>query len=199
MECNLCVRWWRADSLSARTKGAGHPSELCGFRQRQMTESEAMNRSTTRTALRIGALALAALIFLAGRWSTGGLSFPWQPAPVAWEGSESSAQGSVEAAYAGHQSDVWLGADGLVDRVLKDDRKGSRHQRFVVELVSGHTVLVAHNIDLAERVPLKAGDRVEVYGEYEWSDQGGVLHWTHHDPQRRRKGGWIRHRGVEYR
>ena len=87
---------------------------------------------------------------------------------------------------------------GSVERVLADDNEGSRHQRFILELSSGHTVLVAHNIDLAPRVPLARGDSLGVKGEYEWTDRGGVLHWTHHDPQRRHEGGWIEHEGETY-
>ena len=106
---------------------------------------------------------------------------------------------TAERAFAEGLSDVELEILGRVDRVLADDLEGSRHQRFIVRLASGQTVLVAHNIDLAERVPLRRGDEVEARGEYEWNDRGGVLHWTHHDPQGRRLGGWIRHDGREYR
>lgn len=88
---------------------------------------------------------------------------------------------------------------GIVDGVLPDDDTGSRHQRFIVRMESGHILLVAHNIDLARRVPLRAGDQVRVRGEYEWNDEGGVLHWTHHDPAGNRPGGWIVFNGDEYR
>ena len=72
---------------------------------------------------------------------------------------------------------------GTVLRVLADDNSGSRHQRFILRLDSGQTVMVAHNIDLAPRIAsLRAGDRVGFSGEYEWNAQGGVIHWTHHDP-----------------
>ena len=88
---------------------------------------------------------------------------------------------------------------GTVTRVLSDDNDGSRHQRFILELNSGRTLLVAHNIDLAPRVSsLRTGDTVSFYGEYETNQQGGVIHWTHHDPQGRHVGGWLEHNGKRY-
>ena len=83
--------------------------------------------------------------------------------------------------------------------VLADDNEGSRHQRLIVELASGHTLLIAHNIDLAPRVAgVRSGDTLIFRGEYEWNQQGGVIHWTHHDPQGRHPDGWLRHRGRTY-
>ena len=61
--------------------------------------------------------------------------------------------------------------------LLKDDNEGFRHQKFILELSSGQTVLVAHNIDLAPRIQnIQKGDQVEFFGEYEYSDKGGVIH-----------------------
>ncbi|MDH4048435.1 MAG: DUF3465 domain-containing protein [Gammaproteobacteria bacterium] len=88
---------------------------------------------------------------------------------------------------------------GTVDRVLSDDNDGSRHQRFILRLSSGRTLLVAHNIDLAPRVSsLGEGDTVSFYGEFEPNDRGGVIHWTHHDPQGRHAAGWLEHNGQRY-
>src|SRR5688572_17802589 len=101
--------------------------------------------------------------------------------------------------YAERRSNVWVTARGTVARLLPDDRRGSPHQRFLVELGNGQTLLVAHNLELASRVPLAVGEAIEVRGEYEWNGRGGVLHWTHDDPDGRRGGGWIRHRGVVHR
>lgn len=105
---------------------------------------------------------------------------------------------TVEQAADRRLSGVMLDAAGTVQRALADDNEGSRHQRFILALPSGHTVLVAHNIDLAPRVPLDGGDPVSVHGQYEWNERGGVLHWTHHDPDGRHEGGWIEHRGRRY-
>lgn len=89
---------------------------------------------------------------------------------------------------------------GTVQRLLADDNVGSRHQRFIIRLRTGHTLLVSHNIDLASRIAdLNTGDRVAFRGQYEWNDRGGVLHWTHHDPGGRRQGGWLEHQGETYR
>lgn len=96
-------------------------------------------------------------------------------------------------------SNVQIEGQGVVRRILADDNDGKRHQRFVVVLESGQTVLVAHNIDLAPRVPgLREGDRVEFSGEYEWNPEGGVIHWTHRDPSKRHPAGWLRHNGKMY-
>ncbi len=101
-------------------------------------------------------------------------------------------QQAVIDAFAQRQSNLQVQLTATVSRVLPDDNKGSRHQRFILQLANGQTVLVAHNIDLAERVAgLSEGARVTLAGEYEWNDKGGVIHWTHHDPRGQHPGGWI--------
>jgi molybdopterin converting factor small subunit len=105
----------------------------------------------------------------------------------------------IAEAYRAQLSDVQVRGEGTVKKVLKDDLDGSRHQRFLLRLDNNQTLLVAHNIDLAPRIEnLRTGDRVSFFGEYEWNNQGGVLHWTHHDPGGRHVGGWLRHRGRTY-
>ncbi len=88
---------------------------------------------------------------------------------------------------------------GSVIRILSDDNDGSRHQRFIIRLASGQSVLIAHNIDLAPRVaPLAPGDTIEFKGEYLWSEKGGTLHWTHLDPAGRHEAGWLKHAGHTF-
>ncbi len=111
----------------------------------------------------------------------------------------SAGEQAILDAYHNRQSDVMVQVAAVVKKNLPDDTVDSRHQKMILLLPSGHTLLLAHNIDLADRVPADEGDTVEVKGEYEFSEQGGVLHWTHHDPRRRRDDGWIKHNGVTYK
>ena len=133
------------------------------------------------------------LVLLALGFATGALVQPFL------EKNRPADRGALEQAFQSQQSDVQVEGSGTVTRVLSDDNEGSRHQRFILELSSGRTLLIAHNIDLAPRIPsLEAGDPVEFCGEYEWNSKGGVLHWTHHDPQGRRPAGWLKHSGRIY-
>ena len=104
----------------------------------------------------------------------------------------------MKEAFANGQSDLIVEAAGRIIKVLPDDHEGDRHQRFILKTATGQTVLVAHNIDLAPRVPVREGDFVRFKGEYDWSEQGGVIHWTHHDPKGWRDDGWIEHDGKLY-
>lgn len=114
-------------------------------------------------------------------------------------GFAGGADAVLSSAFANHQSGVQTQGTGQVINVLPDDTTGSWHQRFIIKLASGQTLLIAHNIDLAERVSsIKVGDTVEFSGEYEWNPQGGVIHWTHRDPQGRHVSGWIKLNGRTY-
>jgi beta-mannanase len=112
-----------------------------------------------------------------------------QPAP----------QQNADQLFEQQQSNNQLEVTGEVIKLLTDDHVGKRHQRFLIKLETGLSLLVAHNIDLADRIEsLKEGDIVTVYGEYEWNERGGVLHWTHNDPNKRHIDGWIKHQGRTY-
>ena len=92
----------------------------------------------------------------------------------------------------------WVEVTGFIKRLLSDDNDGSRHQRFVLDIGARRTLLIAHNIDLAKRVPVSMGDRVHVRGMYEWNDLGGLVHWTHADPLGVEDGGYVRYRARVY-
>lgn len=105
----------------------------------------------------------------------------------------------IGRAFRTRTSNVQVEGEGSVTRILADDLAGSRHQRFIVRLASGQTLLVVHNIDLAPRVAgLERGDSVRFYGEYVWNEKGGMVHWTHHDPEGRHVAGWLKHKGRTY-
>ena len=100
----------------------------------------------------------------------------------------------IERAFKTRTSNVQVKGEGMVTRLLQDDVEGSRHQRFIVRLSSGLTVLILHNIDIAPRVDgLQEGDRLGFYGEYIWNSQGGKVHWTHRDPDGKHVAGWLKH------
>ncbi|MEN8991964.1 DUF3465 domain-containing protein [Avibacterium paragallinarum] len=110
-----------------------------------------------------------------------------------------SAEDIIAHAFKNKLSNVQVEGAGQVKAVLRDDNEGSRHQKFILTLNNGQTLLVAHNIDLAPRIDdLEKGDTVQFYGEYEYSDKGGVMHWTHHDPNGRHQDGWLKHQGKTY-
>lgn len=113
---------------------------------------------------------------------------------------EDDGSAAFARAFEQRRSDLQLAGQGEVIKVLSDDNQGSRHQRLLVRLAHGQVILIAHNIDLAPRVEqVSIGDRIAFLGEYEWTEKGGVLHWTHHDPDGRHPGGWLRHDGQTYR
>ena len=139
-------------------------------------------------------LTIVALLFLA--------QFAWNDLGIREQFGASGAgtDAVLRQAFEKRQSNLQVEGEGEVLRVLSDDNDGSRHQRLILRLNSGQTLLVAHNIDLAPRISsLREGDSVEFFGEYEWNSKGGVIHWTHHDPQGIHVSGWLKHRGRTYK
>ena len=152
--------------------------------------------------LRILLIVALCLVWVANEYQSGSLR---QKSDVATQESTlpasiaSGSVGKIDGAFRNQQSDLIVVEEGRVIHVLPDDTKGSQHQRFLVELRSGLTVLIAHNIDLAPRISrIKSGDFIRFKGEYEWNEKGGVVHWTHHDPAKRHAGGWVELDGKRY-
>jgi len=116
---------------------------------------------------------------------------PVVPQPVAPQQSPARVSG-------GQTSGSQIQGSGEVIRILDDDNSGSRHQKFIIKLASGQTLLVAHNIDIANRVQVSIGDQVGFSGQYESNPKGGVVHWTHHDPKGQHTAGWLSHNGRTY-
>lgn len=127
--------------------------------------------------------------------------YAYEQAPLPADASHTVSAGSAELenAIAERRTDYQVGGRGTVTRLLPDDNDGSRHQRFILELESGRTLLVAHNIDVAPRINgLRKGESVSFFGEYEWNERGGVIHWTHHDPRSQHIDGWIEYHGKRF-
>lgn len=113
--------------------------------------------------------------------------------------TENRYSGKLIQAINHRQSDVQVMGSGKVIHILPDDNKGSRHQKFIVKIQEGKTILIAHNIDLAPRINnLSKGDKITFFGEYEWTEKGGVVHWTHHDPNGYHIDGWLKHKNKTY-
>jgi len=145
-------------------------------------------------------LIVIAVIVFAGY--TGFYQYGELPGSAAVEVLTQQPGGSDEkfaSAYRSHTSNLQMEGSGKVVKLLPDDNEGSRHQRFVVRLNSGQTLLVAHNIELAPRIEsVNEGDAVSFYGQYEWNEKGGVIHWTHNDPDGSHIAGWIEYNGRKY-
>ena len=144
------------------------------------------------------ATAIAALLGA----TSGGCATTGAPNEVVTDTQVTSATGAdsnFARAYADRAGGLEIEGHGTVFQLLTDDTDGARHQRFIVRLDSGQTLLVAHNIDVAPRInALRVGDTVSFKGEYEWNAQGGLIHWTHHDPAGGHVAGWIKHGGLKY-
>lgn len=119
--------------------------------------------------------------------------------PTGSAGSSGQSDEVLSRAVRQRASGVQTEGHGIVIKILPDDNDGSRHQRFILRLQSGQTLLIAHNIDLAPRISsLREGDTVAFNGEYEWNSKGGVVHWTHRDPSGHHVEGWLKHDGQTY-
>jgi Protein of unknown function (DUF3465) len=105
----------------------------------------------------------------------------------------------LRQAFENQQSNFQVKQAGRIIKILRDDDREPRHQRFVVQLESGQNLLIAHNIDLAPKVEgLMEGEEVSFHGEYEWNTRGGVVHWTHHDPKGLHPDGWLQYGNRNY-
>jgi uncharacterized protein DUF3465 len=141
-------------------------------------------------------LIVVALCALAGflAWRAGPVTTHTLSGPIAQVASDPIAE-----AFEKGQSNVQVEGSGVVAKVLEDDNDGSRHQRIIVRLASGQTILIAHNIDLAPRIDgVRAGAPIRFHGEYAWNNKGGLVHWTHRDPSGPHQAGWVEYAGRLY-
>ncbi len=178
-----------------------------------MSEKNASKNPVSRWAARIALVALVVFVLYVRSAGDAG-KLPGWLRPVAQlvladgasrEGAEApKAPKAPKEAHAPAVSDraIPKGAyhgSGKVYRILPDDNEGTRHQKFLLRLADGTSLLVAHNISLAPRIPdIEVGDTVEFCGEYVEGERGPLVHWTHRDPRGRHAAGWLRHNGKYY-
>jgi hypothetical protein len=105
----------------------------------------------------------------------------------------------LQQAFNSRRSGLQVQGQGKIYKLLSDDNQGGKHQRFLIRLGTGQSLLVAHNIDIAPRVAnLQIGRAIAFYGQYEWNSQGGLIHWTHRDPSHRHVNGWLKYTNKIY-
>jgi hypothetical protein len=105
--------------------------------------------------------------------------------------------GQTDAMFARHESGSWVIASGIILRLQPDTGETLRHQHFIISCSEQHTLLVVNDISVGQRVPARPGIHVVIRGIYVWNAQGGLIHWTHHDPSGA-QGGWILFDGRIY-
>lgn len=90
------------------------------------------------------------------------------------------------------------GAGMEVVKVLPDDTTGLEHQKWVVRLSDGQNIEAVYNTDMCPHVPIQVGDIVAMGGMFLWTNQGGLIHWLHHDPRGNRPDGYVMVNGTYY-
>ena len=105
----------------------------------------------------------------------------------------------LRTALTNKQTDIQVHGKGIVTKILADDTSGSKHQKFILQLASGQTLLISHNIVISTKIDtLSINDSIEFYGEYVWNSKGGLVHWTHHDPKREHIDGYLKYQNITY-
>lgn len=183
---SLEMAQWKLEQLGLRSRVKWKASSV--------RRGKVLSQSPSRGVARPGSV----VVLTVSKGQGGGSGS--EEAPAATGGGLSAGDQAAKRAFDTRQSDIALSGEGTVSRVLSDDLNGSRHQRFILRLDSGQTLLIAHNIDIAPRLPsLAAGDKVAFKGVYEWNDEGGTVHWTHDDPDGTHPAGWLKFNGTTYR
>lgn len=144
-------------------------------------------------------LLLIALILLVGRFVALRNSDQPKQSQHTPTTTESLHNESIQRAIERQLSTVQVEGRGDIVKVLPDDTQGDRHQRMLVSVAPGKTILIVHNIDIAPRIQgVREGDEIVFSGEFKWNEKGGLVHWTHHDPRKKHADGWIRYQDRTY-
>ena len=104
----------------------------------------------------------------------------------------------VRLVNAQKRADFVEGGGMVVVKLLPDDNSGLTHQKWMVRLSNGKLMQAVYNTDMCPRVQLQVGDVVAMGGQFIWTNQGGLLHWLHHDPRGNRPDGYVMVNGKYY-
>jgi len=104
----------------------------------------------------------------------------------------------ITSAWHKKSSNLLVEVDARVVLLLPNRDDIKKLQRFLVELENGHRLEVAHDLELSENVPVGVSSLIRLKGEFDYNENGGLIHWTHADPAGNRDGGWIEHNDMRY-
>jgi hypothetical protein len=131
---------------------------------------------------------------------------PVRAKPVSAKAGPRVDDGGIGDLYRQQRGDVVVTASGTVVKMLPDDTDTSdgseQHQKFLVELPAAPgadaiTIRICHNLKFG-RLPIAEGDAIRFKGEYEYTELGGTVHWTHRDPRGTHEDGYIELNGTRY-
>jgi hypothetical protein len=105
----------------------------------------------------------------------------------------------IVQAVSSRQSQFYVeGAELVVTNILPDDTDGLPHQKWEARLSDGSNVLVVYNSNMGDRVPVEIGAKFSVGGQFIWTADGGLVHWVHSDPKKKRPDGYVIFNGIVY-
>ena len=115
--------------------------------------------------------------------------------------SEQADNGKICGLYASGASDVEVIGQGSVLAIL-GTRNGPSgvHEGFLLKLTGGCDLMVRveTNVGITGPLPLHPGETATVKGVFDDDADGGVIHWTHHDPSGRHIAGYVEAGGKIY-
>lgn len=113
--------------------------------------------------------------------------------------SEMSALPSVSLfsqAFDKRQSGM-LTLEGTIAYLFPGDA-GEGVQKFKLDLAEGQSVIVLRKTEPGSLIEsLAVGESIEVHGEYQWAEDGGVIQLSHQNTEHQL--GWIKYKGHIYR
>lgn len=104
----------------------------------------------------------------------------------------------AEKAYYEQRTGMMVEVTGKVIRILGYNKPDSDFQWFEMKTPNGQHILIGHNNDSSDSIPLFVQDEVTVRGEYEWTERGGTIRSTQRDSSLQRRHGWIAHKDKRY-